>query len=379
MVDNPAGYLGMAALILGLGYAARWISPDVTAQLARKTGLTARAGWLALAVVALWIPLPILAGAPVGDGELWAAGAAVSAVGVFLTVMAATALDEYRLLGRATPRDPDEVAAGSAADLVVTDGVPGPAPADGADSGGAETPPDDWADAAGGTDGSSVAGVVGADTDADVDPDADRASGGRPAPFSGRPAVHADWLVQARREIGFRTGWVDIAGGVVASRFGLGDGAVGVTPGRHRVFTNVETILDVAPDEDLPKPAAAFFDSRPELPDPAARDTTLRLTESVVPADEPVTVVGTAVRTPEYGTARVDAAPPDSRLGTHTDHTAGDDDPEPVVIRGDRGTAERFMRKRTRWLAAAGLVLIVSGQAAAFRLSAASLGTLVPV
>lgn len=359
MADNPAGYLGMAALVLGLGYAARRVSPGVTAQLARKTGLTARAGWLTLAVAALWVPLPILAGAPVGDGRLWTAGAAVSAAGVFLTVMAATALDEYRLLGRATPRDPDAVAAGSA-DLVVTDGVPGPAPADGGDDGpGAGTP-------------------SGARAGTGIDTNGDRSAGGAPAPFSGRPVVHADWLVQRRQRVGLRTGWTDVAGGVVASRFGLGE-AVGVTPGRHRVFTNAETVLEVAPDEDLPAPAAAFFDSRPDLPDPAAREATLRLTESVVPADDPVTVVGAPARTPEYGTARIDAAPPDGWLRTHTDHTAGEDGPEPVVVRGDRAAAERFMRKRTRWLAAAGLALVVAGQAAAFRLSAASLGALVPV
>jgi len=362
VVDNSAGYLAMAGFIVGLGYAARRISPDVTAQLARKTGLTARAGWLTLAAVALWVPLPVLAGAPAGEGERWAAGAAVSAVGVFLTVMAATALDEYRLLGRATPREPGAVAAGSTGDLVVTDGIPGPAPGEGD-----------------GGDGGDASGAITADADVDADADANRAAGGRPAPFTGRPAAHADWLVQRRRTVGVRTAWTDVAGGVVASRFGLGEGAVAVTPGRHRVFTNAERILEVAPDEDLPAPAAAFFDSRPDLPDPAAREATLRLTESVVPADEAVTVVGTPVRTPECGTVRIDAAPPDRRLGTHADRAGGDGDPEPVVIRGDRAAAERFMRKRTRWLAAAGLALAVAGQAAAFRPSAASPGALVPV
>lgn len=320
-------YLGLVGITLVVAVIIRWYEPAVVDQLARQTGFGGTKGWAIAVVATLWLFLPALAGAGVGDDETWVLGTAVAGVGCYLVVVAASSVDEHRLLSRTGHADPRLVAPGEA---VATSGVP--------------------------------------EVD---DSDATR------TPLTGRRAVHTDWIVQRRQRLGSRRSWTGLAGGVRSTPFGLGDGAVRVTAGRHRVFTDAETHLTVDADEKLPEPAAAFFRDHPDLPAPEARETALRFTESYLPADEPVTVVGTPRQGEEPGTVVVDEAPPDELLGTHADHaTPGDVDPEAVLIRGDVDDAARRLRRRVTWVGGLGAAMVIGGQLLAFRLSSATVGAL---
>lgn len=320
-------YLGLVGIVLVVAVGVRWYEPAVVDQLARQTGFGGAKGWAIVVVATLWLFLPALAGARVGDDELWVVGPAVAGVGLYLVVAAAGSIDEYRLLSRVDHDEPRRVTPG---EPVATSGVP--------------------------------------EVD---DPSAAR------TPLTGRPAVHTDWIIQRRQQLGARHGWTGVAGGVESTDFSLGDGAVQVTSGRHRVFTDAETHLSLGPEETLPDAARAFFRSHPELPAPDERAATFRLTESYVPADEPVTVVGTPRQDAEPGRLLVDEAPPDDLLGTHADGGGSEDaDPEAVLVRGDADEAERRLRRRVGWLGAGGAAMALGGQALAFWFSSASLGAL---
>ena len=325
-------YLGFVGLTLGLGVAVRWFDPTSLDQLARRTGLRAWHGWLLLTVAALWSYLPFLAGATTESGELWLVGPALAAVGFYLGAFAATSVDEYRLLDRADHREPGAVTAGDGDRLVATSGVP------------------------------------------TVDSEAEAAAR---APVSGRPAVHTDWILQTReRVLGVgRERWQNAATGVRSTPFDLA-GVVHVTGGRHRVFSADETFHRFEPDESLPEPAAAFLRERADLPDPDERETPLRAIETVVPADEPVTVVGTPRQGERPGQVTFESAPADPVLGTHADQTTPDDSPEAVLVQGHADAAAALLRKRVYWLGLGGLALIVGGQVLGFALSPASLGAL---
>lgn len=321
---SVVGYLGMVGLVLAVGEGIRRFEPAVVDQMARQTGLDGRTGWALVVVATLWLFLPVLAGAGLGDDELWVVGPAVAGVGWYLLVIAVSSVDEYRLLAGVEHVEPRRVTPG---EPVATSGVP------------------------------EVADTADART-----------------PLTGLPSVHTDWIVQRRQRIGARRGWTGVAGGVAATEFTLGDGAVQVTAGRHRVFTDAEHHPAFDPDEALPEAAEAFLAEHPELPDPGERSETLRFSESYLPADEPVTVVGVPRQGEEPGALVVDGAPPDDLLGTHADHaTPGDADPDAVLVRGDADAAERRLRKRVVWLGGAGLAMVLGGQWLAVRLSSASL------
>ncbi|PSP33158.1 hypothetical protein BRC63_10765 [Halobacteriales archaeon QH_10_70_21] len=99
------------------------------------------------------------------------------------------------------------------------------------------------------------------------------------------------------------------------------------------------------------------------------REQPLRFLETFVPAEEPVTVVGTLRQGEVPGVLVVDEVP-DDLLGT--DGAAG----EAVLVRGDADAAETMLRKRVRWLGPAGLAMVLGGQALSFALSSATLGGL---
>jgi hypothetical protein len=324
-------YVGFVFFCILLAYAVRWFDPSFIAHMSSQTGLTARKAWAITIVALLWIFFPVLAGAQTGDNELWLAGAAIAGGGFFLATIAVSSLDEYRLLQRVPACPPEQLPAGDADRVVATSGIPEP--------------------------------ITGGD---------------RPeTPFSGVPAVHTDWMVQRKRQLGLRTVWSNHATGQRSTAFTLGDSSVTVTPGRHRVFTTVDDIFDIEPDADVPEPAATFMAGHPDLPAPDARDAPLRIVESYIPADEPVTVIGHVEQAREPGTARIDEAPVDELLGTHTDNSSsGAGGSEAILIQGTVEQARAVMRKRVRWLGIAGVGMIVGGQAVSFWLSSASLATL---
>jgi hypothetical protein len=310
-------FLGFLALSVAVAVGVTWYQPSVVDQLARQTGVDGRTGWAAFLVAMVWAVLPVLAGAETGDGEAWVVGAAVAGVGFYLLVIAAWSFEEYRLLSGVDHVDPRRATAG---DTVAVTGEP---------------------------------------------------SAGETArtPFTGLPAVHTDWLVQRRGRTGFRRTWTALEGGVESTGFALGDGAVRVTPGDHRVFSNAEQMPGFDPDEALPEPAATFLAGHDGLPDPDDREQPLRFLETFVPAEEPVTVVGTLRQGEVPGVLVVDEVP-DDLLGT--DGAAG----EAVLVRGDADAAETMLRKRVRWLGPAGLAMVLGGQALSFALSSATLGGL---
>ena len=89
--------------------AVRWIDPAFLSHLSRMTGLTGRKAWGITIVSFLWMFLPVLADAGVGDGKLWVAGAAVSGAGFFLVTIAASSADEYRLLRSVPHYQPERI------------------------------------------------------------------------------------------------------------------------------------------------------------------------------------------------------------------------------------------------------------------------------
>ena len=323
-------YLGFLAAALACAAFARWYQPSVADQLARKTGLNGAKGWTALTVASAWTFLPLLAGATTDD-ELWMFGSAIAGVGFYFGVIAVTSVDEYRLLDRTRHVAPDRLTVGSGEEAVATSGTP------------------------------SI--EAGSEEEART-------------PFSGVPAVHTDWIVQRRERVGARKVWKAVVGGVRSVPFTLGEGAVAVTAGGHRVFSNAERISTFESDEPFPEAAAEVMRDRPDLPDPGEREATLRAIETYVPADEPVTVVGVPEQGEFPGQRLIDRAPPDDLLGTDGAHATDGGSAEAVLIRGDADAAERTLRKRVYWLGIASVVMILGGQALAFRLSGASLAAL---
>lgn len=309
-------YLGFVALAVVVAVAVHRFQPASVARLARRTGIGGRVGWAAFSVAVLWVFLPVLAGAETGGEEAWVLGAAVAGVGCYLVVVAGGSLDEYRLLAGVEHRDPQRVTPG---EPVATAGVP-------------------------------------------------TADDGARTPLTDEPGVHTDWLVQRRRWTGLRRTWTALASGVQSTPFTLGDGTVRVEAGEHRVVSNAERMPAVDPDDPLPDAAASFLREHPDLPDPDDREHRLRFLETYVPADEPVTVVGTPRQGEAPGTLVVDEAPPDDVLGTH----GGGDTGEAVLVRGDADDAETTLRKRVYWLGPAGLAMALGGQALSFVLSSAS-------
>jgi hypothetical protein len=316
------GFVGFAAL---LAAAVKRFDPSTVAQLSRKTELSGATGWAAYLLAILWACLPILFGASFDD-ELWAVGAAGSVAGAFLLVIALASVDEYRLLRRAETVRPEGVSTGTGDDLVATAGVPSV---------------DDGTEAT--------------------------------TPASGHPAVHTDWLVQRREQVGTRTAWSGVAGGVTSADFTFVDGAVAVAPGSGRAFTNAERYPTFEADESLPDRVASFLRRHPDLPDPAERDETVRFVESFVPADEAVTVVGTPRQSARPGQRVIDSAPPDRSLATRLGLTGDGDDADPVLIRGDVDEATTRLHRRVRWLGAGGVALLILGQLLSFWLSTATL------
>lgn len=316
-------YLAFVAAVLLLGALVRVFDPSGLAQIARKTGLSARQGWAVYTAATLWMFLPVLFGADVGDdSRLWVVGPALAGTGIYLATMAVTARDEYRLLTATPHRDPGAVRPDD--DAVATAGVP------------------------------EVA-------------DSEAAT----APFTGEPSVHTDWLLQRYERTGTRKHWANVATGVESVPFALGDGAVVVESGRHRTFTGVERRTAVDADEPVPEPAAAFLRADPDLPDPEKREHRLRFQEELLPAGEPVTVVGVPEQGEHPGTTRIATAPPDDLLGTHA---GGDGDAsEPVLVQGDADDAERQLRRRVYWLGIGGAALALVGQLLGFALSSATL------
>jgi len=325
-------YLGFIAVGLACAAFGRWYQPSVAAQLARKTGLSGAKGWTVLTVASAWVFLPLLAGATTSDGsDLWMFGSAIAGVGFYFGVIAVTSVDEYRLLDRTRHVAPDRLTVGSGEGAVATSGVP----------------------------------MVEAEREGEAR-----------TPFTGVPAVHTDWIVQRRDRVGARRVWKGVAGDVRSVPFTLGDGAVSVTSGGHRVFSNAERISTFEPDEPLPDAAAEFMRDRPDLPAPAGRKSKLRAIETYVPADEPVTVVGVPRQGESPGQRLIDRAPPDEILGTDGAHASDGGSGEVVLIRGDADEAERTLHKRVYWLGVAAAAMVLGGQALAFRLSGASLATL---
>ncbi len=314
---DVAAYLGLVGLSVGIGVAVRWVAPSVLARVARRSGVGGRVGWAAFGFTVLWVFAPVLFGARTGEGRPWLVGAAVAAGGVYLAVVAAGSVDAYRLLANVPHRNPRQVTAG---EPVAISGVPTPV-ADGAET-----------------------------------------------PFTAIPTVYTDWLVQHRSRTGIRRTWTAVEGGVETVPFTLGDGAVRVPAGPDRVISNAEGSSSVEPGDPLPEPAASFCRRHPSLPDPDAREHPLRFLETFVPADAPVTVVGTPRQAEEPGSLVVEGAPGGDRPGAGA---AGGS--EVILIDGDADEAAATLRKRVYGLGIVGVAMVFGGQALAFALSAATL------
>jgi hypothetical protein len=321
-------YLGFLGIAVVMAVGIRWFDPYVVEQLARRTGLRSRHGWALLLAASAWTFLPFLAGATTDGGELWLVGSASVGAGFYLLSFAAAPVDEYRILRRADRVVPNRVSVGSGERLVATSGDPVP-------------------------EGEGVART----------------------PFSGTPAVHVDWIVQRRERVGARKRWRNVATDVESVPFVLGD-RVHVSAGRHRVFSSAERTVRFDPDEALPDTVEEALRERPVLPNPTERTNPLRVVESYVPADGPVTVVGNPSRGERPGEVVFDSAPVDPVLGSHADRSVAGDTPEAILVRGDAREAESYLRKRVYWLGAGGIALVLGGQLLAFTLSPASLGGL---
>jgi hypothetical protein len=108
----------------------------------------------------------------------------------------------------------------------------------------------------------------------------------------------------------------------------------------------------------------------------------IRIIETVVPTDEPVTVVGTPRQAAESNTIRIDNAPVDELLATPTDHVATANDNsgdgrqgeggEVILLNGEVAAARQVLKKRVYWLGAFGLAFISTGQALALWLAGVS-------
>ncbi|WP_416839300.1 hypothetical protein [Haloferax sp. DFSO52] len=329
---NVLGYVGFVSFFLLLGAFVKWFDPAAVSQLSRRLGLSGLKAWAIAVVAFLWSFFPVLAGAEIGD-EIWIIGASVACVGFFTATIAAGSIDEYRLLQRVPYVAPENVGTSGSNTIVATSGVP--------------QVPDD-----------------GEETEFTT-------------PLSGKPAIHTDWIVQRREKLGLRDVWKNVAEGVKVAEFALGDGAVSVTPGRHRVFTTRYWSTTIDLDDDIDESVATFLREHAELPSPTSSDERLKITEQYIPADEPVTVIGHVEQTREPGVVRIEGGPIDKLLGTHAD--PGEESngaAEAILIRGDITDARSTMRKRVYWLGPLSLGMILGGQLLSFWLSSASLTAL---
>ena len=105
-------FLGVVGLSAAVAVGVGRYRPSVVGQLARQTGVGGRVGWAAFLATAVWAFLPLLAGAET-DGAAWAVGAAVAGVGCYLLIVAAGAIEEYRLLAGVEGVDPGAAPPGS--------------------------------------------------------------------------------------------------------------------------------------------------------------------------------------------------------------------------------------------------------------------------
>jgi hypothetical protein len=310
-------YLGSIGLAVVMGAYMRWSDSSGVARLSRLSGLGGRSGWAIGTLAVMWAFAPVLFDADT-DGRIWLFGPAIAGTGMMLIGIAVGSLDEYRLLDRVSHVAPSELSASDGGRLVATSGIPVPL----SEGDAAETP------------------------------------------FTGRPAVHADWHVQRRGQVGFRNVWKTVASDVEDTGFRLGDGAVYVRPAEHRAFSNAETRREFSPDEDLPEPAVRFLQANNDLPSPDSLTERIRLVEAYVPADEPITVVGRVEQATEPGTVVIEDAPSE-----FLEVGAGD----VVLIRGDAEDAYQRMRKRVYWVGTGGVVLLIAGQVLGFWLSSATI------
>jgi len=310
---QPMG-LGVAAVVgiglLGIGASVRAFSPGVLARFARGSAVDPRYGWVAYigAVTALVLPAALGAGFQRGDGftadEYWLFAALGSAVGVYLLAVAASTLADYRLVRDARPFA--SIEAPAEGHLVAISGVPS----------FQEDPPE--------------------------------------SPVAGHPAVYADWLVQARERRYLRATWRSRGGGVETSSFRLdGDRPVVVDPA-DRVRGTDSVSASFPSGRQVPDVLRPLFDTDDAMADLPNSDTPVRLLEAVVPADEPVTVVGEVTE----------------RDGTHR---IGDHGTTPLVASGELPAVRRSLRRRVVWAGACGLLAVPVGQVLAVATSAASL------
>lgn len=353
---------GLAAVIVFVALLVRYLVPTALQAIARRTGITPAVGWVAFLMATALLVLPVALGAPIGDsrglesGEGWIIGASLAGLGVFLVTVSVTSLDEYRALRAATPLD-------------ATAGGP-PAVR------------------------SAMGDLVALSSTPEIPPDADPAS-----PLHGTPAVHADWLVQRREQFFTRRTWRVRAGGVHGVPFTLSaDRPVAVAGAPYRALSVASTTSRFAPDEALPSAARTVVEAEADLPAPDEREEPVKLVEDLVPADEPVTVVGHLTRGPDGPT--IARGPTDPLLGTHRapgveddavadgDATADDEaaadggaadeaaadgaTAPPVCLAGDLATARTALHRRVVWLFVIGLGLVVGGEALAFVLSPAA-------
>lgn len=325
-----ADYIGMVTLILVVGVIAKRVDPAGIAQVAREVDVSRRTGWVLTVITVLWVCLPLLT-TSIGGGEFWTLGSAIAGVGAYLTAVAVTSRGEHKLLQTATHYAPDQIPTGTTTPIA-TSATPTPTIGDG------ETAP-------------------------------------TTSPVSNHPAVYADWIVQKRTQLGVRYRWRNIAEGVETTEFTLGNGDVTVPPGEHRVFSNVDNIIPISEDaENVPDAVAGFFADHPDLPAIDDASAPLRVIESIVPADQPVTVIGTPVQGDEHGTTKITAPTAADDLTARS--TAGTDGPasetgmdEIALINGAFDDAKRLMKKRVYWLGPLGVAMVFGGQALALWLA----------
>lgn len=303
--------VGVGTGLLALGLGVRVFSSGALARFARKSGIDGRLGVPTYVGAVVMVVAPLALGAesqPGGGfqpGEYWLFAALLSAVGVYLLGVAASAYEDANLAREATPIE--EFAGSVDGELVACEGVP------------------------------SFDGLA---------PE---------SPVAGRPAVYVDWLVQTRERRFVRPTWRSKDSGIESTPFTLsGDRSVRVEPGaRARPTDSVEASFPSG--RAVPDALQPLFDANAMLEDLPRGDAPVRLLESIVPADEPVTVVGHASE--EDGSIHVRAT----------------EDSDPLLLGGDRESARRSLRRRVVWVGVAGFVAVPLGQALAVATSAAAL------
>ncbi|WP_254767625.1 E3 ubiquitin ligase family protein [Salinilacihabitans rarus] len=323
--------LGVIALVVGLTVAVARMDPDRIERVTSEVDLPAPLGRVAYGLWVVGLAVPFAFGASVEDTAS-GIGLALYSVGAFFLLVSVSTRDEYARFRAATKTTPDAVrpSADPDASPVALSGVPVPV----------EAPPT--------------------------------------GPASGEAAVSVEWTLQKRGRLAHRTVWDTVAAGAEAVPFAFETDAVDlrIEPRPERSFETETAAASADPDEPLPPAFETLLDRRADLPDPNARDERLRVIEERLPADRPVTVVGTPRRAAD-GTVVIDGGPPagaPSRAAPGAEAaTDGAGAPAPVVVPGTVDRAERHLRRRVRWLGAASVALVIGGQAAAFAWSSASL------